>query len=115
MSDPFKNELASFRAERYQPTLNRFDPVQRLGQVEKVVGLTLEAVGPPTFVGETCLLKTLSDAEVLGEVVGFREGKVLLFPLGDMEGIGPGSKVVALGEKLKVPVGPGLLGESLMV
>lgn len=108
-----KKELAAFSAERYHQTLKRVDSVQRLGQVEKVVGLTLEAVGPPTFVGETCLLKTLSGQEVLGEVVGFREGKVLLLPLGEMEGISPGSEVTALGEKLKVQVGPGLLGRIL--
>ncbi|NLW56223.1 MAG: flagellar protein export ATPase FliI [Firmicutes bacterium] len=113
MTEPLKKELAPFSAERYQQMLKRCDPVQRLGQVEKVGGLTLEAVGPPTFIGEACLVETLSGSKVLGEVVGFREGKVQLFPLGDMEGIGPGSKIIALGQSLKVPVGPGLLGRVL--
>jgi len=38
---------------------------------------------------------------------------VLLMPLGDMEGIGPGSGVIATGGVLKVPVGEGLLGRVL--
>ena len=33
---------------------------------------------------------------VIAEVVGFRENKLLLMPLGEMEGIEPGSEVVAV-------------------
>jgi flagellum-specific ATP synthase len=46
-------------------------------------------------------------------VVGFRDNTVLLMPLGDMEGIGPGSSVIATGSTLKVPVGEGMLGRVL--
>jgi len=106
-------EFPSFSAEKYRKKLTTVDPYSRLGQVEKVVGLTIEAEGPPTFVGETCVFKTLSGGEVLGEVVGFRDGKVLLLPLGEMEGIGPGSEVIALDQTLNTPVGPGLLGRIL--
>ncbi|HEY8391175.1 MAG TPA: flagellar protein export ATPase FliI [Capillibacterium sp.] len=102
-----------FSAERYQKKLATLEPLTRSGQVEKVVGLTIEAEGPPTFVGETCYFKTLSGKEVLGEVVGFRDGKVLLLPLGEMEGIGPGAEVYALDHTLSTPVGPGLLGRIL--
>ncbi len=109
----YYQEIPSFSAEKYHHILEIVDPLSRLGQIEKVIGLTLEAIGPPTFLGEVCILKTLSGMEVLGEVVGFREGKVLLLPLGEMEGIGPGSEVIALGRKLEVPVGSGLLGRIL--
>ncbi|HBT17126.1 MAG TPA: flagellar protein export ATPase FliI [Firmicutes bacterium] len=113
MGELRKQQIPSFNADRYQKILERVDPIRRLGQVDKVVGLTIEAVGPPTFLGEACILRTLSGEEVLGEVVGFREGKVLLLPLDEMEGIGPSSEVIALGKKLEVPVGDGLLGRVL--
>lgn len=102
-----------FSAGRYAPILERTEPYFRLGRVQKVVGLTLEAMGPPVFLGETCILKPSVNEGVLAEVVGFRDGKVLLLPLGEMEGIGPGSEVEALGKRLEVRVGPALLGRVL--
>ncbi len=103
----------AFCADPYRKKLATVEPLCRLGQVEKVVGLTLEAEGPPTYVGEVCYLKTRSGHQVLGEVVGFRAGKALLLPLGDMEGIGPGCEVIALDRTLETPVGEGLLGRVL--
>jgi len=47
------------------------------------------------------------------EVVGFSENRVLLMPLGELTDIGPGCDVVAVGQKLGVRVGPGLLGRVL--
>jgi flagellum-specific ATP synthase len=100
----------NFTADRYKRKIERTDPFKRLGQVQKVVGLTLEAIGPPAFLGEACLIQPSVRGGILAEVVGFREGKVLLLPLGEMEGIGPGSEIQALGRTLEVPVGSGLLG-----
>jgi flagellum-specific ATP synthase len=50
---------------------------------------------------------------VLAEVVGFRDSKVLIMPLGEMMGIGAGSDVVALGTPLEIGVGDQLLGRVL--
>ncbi|MGB9839451.1 flagellar protein export ATPase FliI, partial [Thermovenabulum sp.] len=50
---------------------------------------------------------------ILAEVVGFKEDKIILMPLADIESIGPGWDVVALGEKLSVPVGENLMGRIL--
>ncbi|HEX4115537.1 MAG TPA: FliI/YscN family ATPase [Solirubrobacteraceae bacterium] len=44
------------------------------------------------------------------EVVGFRDGRTLLMPLGELHGIGPGTRVLATGAPFRVAVGPGLLG-----
>lgn len=113
MGRSFQKEIPAFCADHYRKKLTVVEPLSRLGQVEKVVGLTLEAEGPPTYVGEICYLKTRSGQKVLGEVVGFRAGKTLLLPLGEMEGIGPGSEVIALDRTLETPVGEGLLGRVL--
>ena len=113
MGRTLQEGFPAFCADPYRKKLAAVEPLCRLGQVEKVVGLTLEAEGPPTYVGEVCYLKTRSGQQVLGEVVGFRAGKALLLPLGEMEGIGPGSEVVALDRTLETPVGEGLLGRVL--
>jgi len=84
------------------------------GQVTKVVGLTIESAGPETRVGELCrIINPRDDQEVLAEVVGFRDNHVLLMPLGEMTGIGPGNQVIATGAELQVRVGHGLLGRVL--
>ena len=50
---------------------------------------------------------------VMAEVVGFHDKTVQLMPYGSMEGIEPGSLVVAMGESLSIPVSEGLLGRVL--
>ncbi|MGE7054817.1 FliI/YscN family ATPase, partial [Paenibacillus glucanolyticus] len=47
------------------------------------------------------------------EVVGFRDNKVLLMPLGELHSIGPGCDVVGTGKPLSVQVGSELLGKVL--
>ena len=84
------------------------------GRATRVVGLVLEAVGLDVAKGELCRVRSLShDADVLAEVVGFHERGVLLMPLGEVEGIHPGSAVEPMGRSLGVEVGPGLLGRTL--
>src|SRR5579862_9612694 len=50
---------------------------------------------------------------VVAEVVGFRDNKVLLMPLGELGGIGAGAEVRALGRPLDVALSPSLLGRVL--
>ncbi|HXG24549.1 MAG TPA: FliI/YscN family ATPase, partial [Chthonomonadales bacterium] len=99
---------------RYRERLARFDPVKTNGRVVQVIGLVIESVGPPAMIGEICEIR--SDRQrppIPAEVVGFRENRVLLMPLGVMEGIKPGSEVVALRKTQHVPVGDDLLGRVL--
>ncbi|SDK45273.1 flagellar protein export ATPase FliI [Natronincola ferrireducens] len=99
---------------KYQKSLENLDLVKYTGQVSQVIGLTIEAIGPAVRIGEVCKIYTLAHTKpILGEVVGFKGKKVLLMPLGEMEGIGPGSRVEALGTTLEVKVGKSLLGRIL--
>ncbi|UCE67774.1 MAG: FliI/YscN family ATPase [Candidatus Zixiibacteriota bacterium] len=86
--------------------------IRQSGLVESVVGLVIEATGPSTQVGEHLLIEcpTAHDGTIMAEVVGFKNNKVLIMPLGEMEGISPGAKVWASGYQLSVPVGDELLG-----
>ncbi len=84
------------------------------GKVSKLVGLTIESQGPAVEIGEVCYIHPLKAGNpIRSEVVGFRNETVILMPLGDMSGIGPGSLVVATGHSLMVNVGEHLLGRVL--
>ena len=97
--------------ERYRRGLITRDLVRTLGTVTQVVGLVIEAVGQVGVVGDLCELRSRRRAApLLAEIVGFREGRLLLMPLGELNGIGPGCEVVATHRALTVPAGPGLLG-----
>lgn len=85
------------------------DLVRRFGRVSQVLGLALEVTGIRAAVGELCEVRT-GAGPLLAEVVGFREQRLLLMPLGELAGVRPGDPVAACGAPLKVPVGPGLLG-----
>lgn len=65
-------------------------------------------------IGDCCLIYPKGDdLPITAEVVGFRESKVLLMPLGELGAVGPGCDVVATGKPLQVKVGDELLGKIL--
>lgn len=100
--------------ERYIEQLKQLDPVRINGKVTQVIGLTVESEGPDASVGEVCYIYPTKGAQPLkAEVVGFKDNKVILMPLGDLQSIGPGCDVVATGKPLSVQVGSELLGKVL--
>ena len=88
-----------------------------MGKVVNVVGLTIESAGPAAKLGDICKVYPVSKdgnaQPALAEVVGFKEGKNLLMPYQNVEGIGPGSSVENTGEPLMVQVDESLLGHTL--
>ena len=84
------------------------------GRVSNLIGLIIEATGLQAEVGEVCLVGADRHREAVpAEVVGFREGRTLLMPLGELQGIGPGTKVLPTGHPFRVSVGPHLLGRVI--
>ncbi len=84
------------------------------GRVSQVIGLVVESVGPGIPVGSVCEIEVFrGKCTVLAEVVGFREGRSLLMPLGEMRGIEPGSIIRFVGGKASVPVSSSLLGRVI--
>jgi flagellum-specific ATP synthase len=116
--------------------VRRAELARRFGVVRKVHGLTIDADGPRSHVGELCavlpagddpaadrgaLLRALRDdgawsevasgrSAVLAEVVGIQAGLVTLMPYGSAKGLAVGSAVVALGSDSNVGVGDELIG-----
>jgi flagellum-specific ATP synthase len=80
--------------------------------VVEVAGLVVESAGPNAAIGEICFIAT-PQGQIRAEVVGFRDDRCLLMPLGDLSGIKPGQTVEATGRALEVPVGNILLGRVL--
>ncbi|MGN1206149.1 MAG: flagellar protein export ATPase FliI [Eubacterium sp.] len=99
--------------DRYESLLER-NFVKHLGKVTKVVGLTIESVGPMAKLNDLCLIRSNSSIGVVkAEVVGFRDDRVLLMPYDNVEGVGLGSWVENTGAPLQVPVSEKLLGLTL--
>ncbi|MDX9872664.1 MAG: flagellar protein export ATPase FliI [Clostridia bacterium] len=82
------------------------------GVVSEIIGLVIQANGPKAGIGEMVMIEQ-AQGYLPAEVVGFRENKTLLMPLGSMSGIAPGSKIIACGESLKAKVGPQIVGRVL--
>ncbi len=94
--------------------LEPVDPLAVSGRVAQAVGIVIEGYGPMTTVGELChITREDGGGAIPAEVVGFRGDRVLLMPLGEMQGIGPGSRITMTGQVASLPVGSALLGRIL--
>jgi flagellum-specific ATP synthase len=106
--------IDSIDLDKYHVALDASDPIRVNGKVTKVVGLTIEAYSPTCRLGSLCEIYPKGDVSaVRSEAVGFRESKVLLMPLGEIRGIGPGSRVSTRQQNALIGVGKGLLGRVI--
>lgn len=85
----------------------------QLGRVSKVVGLTIESIGPEAKLNDLCKIQTAFGTTVMAEVVGFNDKKLILMPYESTEGISVGSIVTNTGKPLSIPVGDELLGHTV--
>lgn len=84
------------------------------GKVSQVVGNMVEAVLPGSQLGTIVNIRVPGRSDiVLGEVVGFREDKVLLLPYNHLNGVSPGCFIEAISQFTRIPVGDFLLGRVL--
>jgi len=88
--------------------------VRKVGQVTQFFGLVVEADGPDVFLGEKCeIFSQAGEPPVEAEVIGVRNGRVVLMPYGEIRGIRFGSEVIATGKPIEVKVGASLLGRVI--
>lgn len=91
--------------------MRKIDTLTYMGKICNIYGMMMEASGMEAKIGEICTIHTDdSDRVVTAEVVGFRNGRLLLMAYDDIKGIGPGSLIKSTGNKLKIPVCDGLIG-----
>jgi len=98
---------------KYKEIIDEVEVIKFTGHVERIVGLTIESVGPAVKYGDLCRIKTGESQYLYTEVVGFNRNRVILMPIGDMKGVVPGAEVYAVGTSLMVPVGRELLGRVI--
>ena len=99
---------------KYSNALNGVNPLLKSGRVSRVVGLSLESLGPKAPVGEICELKNKNgDVVNRSEIVGFRDNKIISMILGELTEISPGMEINATGEALSINLDDKLLGRIL--
>ncbi len=96
----------------YISAVEHTEPMKVYGRVIEITGIIIKATGVKASIGESC--KILSDgAELEAEVVGFRDGKVLLMAVGDLSTVKAGSRVLPIGKKVAVRVSQALIGRVI--
>ncbi|MDY6932815.1 MAG: FliI/YscN family ATPase [Spirochaetota bacterium] len=98
---------------KYKDIIEEVDVLQFTGKVERVVGLTIESNGPVVKHGELCKIRLEGNQYLLAEVVGFNKNRIVLMPVGEMNGVIAGADVISVGSSLMVPVGEELLGRII--
>jgi len=97
--------------KRLLAAVRQADFVRRTGSVTQFFGLVVESLGPDVFVGELCEIYSRTQGNpVRAEVIGLKDGRVLLMPYEELRGISLGSEVIATGKAVYVPVSDDLLG-----
>ena len=88
---------------------------KKMGRVSKVIGLTVESIGPDAKLNDVCkiLLRDKPGQHINAEVVGFKDNRIVLMPFENVDGIGPGCIGENTNEALNVNVGEGLLGKTV--
>ncbi len=101
------------KLDKYRSAIAQSKPVRLHGKVTQVVGLVIEGYCPDTSVGAICEIKPQEGEPIPAEVVGFRNNKTLLMPLGELRGVGLDSLISVRRDKASMGVGPLLLGRVI--
>jgi flagellum-specific ATP synthase len=95
-------------------SLKHFSPIRVYGKVHRIVGLVVEGSCPRSSIGSLCEITPLQGGmPVPAEIVGFSNNRALLMPLGEIRGLGPGSRIRVIKEQAVIGVGEALLGRVI--
>ena len=104
----------TYNLEKYKQLADK-NYYRHLGKVVKIVGLTIESVGPNAKLSDLCriIVDKNKDISIMAEVVGVRDKRLLLMPYESVDGLGVGCIVENTGHPLSVYVGDEMLGHTL--
>lgn len=103
----------SLNLSKYRAAVESINPIRLHGKVTQVVGLVIEGYCPDTSVGAICQIWPQEGEPILAEVVGFRNNKTLLMPLGEVRGVGLDSLITVKRDNASMGVGPLMLGRVI--
>ena len=90
------------------------ETISHVGKIENIVGMTIEASGGKAAIGDiNTIYNENTKSQVLAEVVGCKNDRVLLMPYENTDGITSGSFVRSTNQSLKIPVGDNLRGRII--
>jgi flagellum-specific ATP synthase len=100
---------------RLDHAIQKIPDTVHYGRVSAVSGMLVEVRGltQTVAIGGQCVVTTTTNQELLGEVVGFRDGRALLMPFGKLDGIGLGCRVTVVGEPPSISPSMGWLGRVI--
>lgn len=100
--------------DRLERRIETVPLLNKIGRVAQISGLVIESDGPSVAIGDVCKVMSPTGGDAIhAEVVGFRDHRILLMPLGDMHRIHPGAIVSASGYGAAMPIGRGLIGRII--
>lgn len=106
--------MMNWDKNKYINIINKTQSIKEIGKITEIIGLTIESDGPKASIGDLCYIyNDYNDKPTMAEVVGFKQDKILLMPLGNPDGIRPGALVVNSGSAMKIGVGNQLIGRVL--
>lgn len=100
--------------EKIPQMVAKAEVVSHIGKIENVVGMSIEASGGRSGIGDIVMIyNEEQNCQVPAEVVGFKDGKIQLMTYEATSGITSGSFVRNTRRRLKVPVGNFLRGRII--
>src|SRR5215471_19785994 len=99
--------------EDYTAALADIETWRWSGRVKEIIGLLVASDGPAAGIGDFCEIQCSSGRTVRAQVVGFRDGRVMLMPLEETGGLQLGDTVVSRPGESRFEAGPDILGRVL--
>ncbi|HZN67434.1 MAG TPA: FliI/YscN family ATPase [Tepidisphaeraceae bacterium] len=88
-------------------------PFRVVGQVQGIVGMTIEAADLTLPLGSLCRIDSFGGRTSQAEVIGFRHDKTLLMPLSGTAGVARGDRIEGISAAPRIGCSPQLLGRVL--
>jgi flagellum-specific ATP synthase len=100
--------------EKLPEMIRKSETVGRVGKIENIVGMAIEASGDKASIGDICMIHNDElNKSIPAEVVGFKGDKIQLMTYEATSGITSGSFVRNTKHRLRVPVGNFLKGRII--
>ena len=99
--------------KKYRSFIKTSSFVKKTGKISQIIGLIIESNGPGVSIGSICTIQSKNRPPVEAQVVGFRDNKTLLMPLGDIYGIAPGCTIEVTEEQPSFSVSSEMIGRVL--
>lgn len=100
--------------EHLPEIIRKIDAVGRIGKIENIVGMAMEASGDKASIGDICMIRNEEmNREVPAEVVGFKGDSIQLMTYEATSGIASGAFVRNTRHRLRIPVGNFLKGRII--